>query len=222
MSLENKDTNLSKDDEVSIGAPDARLTSFFTGLLLSSPVQDMIKNDTEKEIIYCDLFEAWSIGLLSASAPWRMVCALTASGILNICPRAISLCTHKLPTLDRLYKRLPSTVSRRVWAERAAFPVCSRYVQALIELLSAVKRTGWLTPYQSSLAVDAATPYSLLTLTELNKSDSETKHESSPSDSPFWEWDEGWVCSDKGWEVWTGSIECMAVEWKTPSRSAVR
>merc|ERR1712157_190747 len=150
------------------------------------------------------------------------VCALTASGILNLCPDAIFKCTHKLPTLCSFYRRLQSTVARRVWAERAAFPVCSRYVQALIELLSAVKRTGWLTPYKSIPSVDAATPFPLLTLADLNKIDSDLKDDLSVDEYPFWEWDEGWACSDRGWEVWTGTIECMAVEWKTPSRSAVR
>ena len=182
----------------------------------------MVKHESRKQQIHCDLFEAWSIGLLSASAPWRMVCALTASGILNLFPRAIFVCVRRLPTLHRFYKRFQSTVSRRVWAERAAFPVCSRYVQALVELLSGVKRTGWLTPYKVLPAVDAATPYSLLTVAELNKDDSDLTYDLSSSDSSFWEWDEGWACSDKGWEVWTGSVECMAVEWKTPSRSAVR
>merc|ERR1712232_784498 len=102
--FETKDINQPKDDEVSVGAPDARLASFFTGLLLSTPVQDMVKHESRKQQIHCDLFEAWSIGLLSASAPWRMVCALTASGILNLFPHAIFVCTRRLPTLHRFIK----------------------------------------------------------------------------------------------------------------------
>merc|ERR1712129_379111 len=34
--------------------------------------------------------------------------------------------------------------------------------------------------------------------------------------------DEGWVCSDLGWEIWSGTVDIMAVDWKAPSRSAVR
>jgi hypothetical protein len=40
--------------------------------------------------------------------------------------------------------------------------------------------------------------------------------------SPSWEWDEGWVACDAGWETWVGSVECMAADWEAPSRSAVR
>ena len=43
-----------------------------------------------------------------------------------------------------------------------------------------------------------------------------------PSALSSWEAEEGWVSSDAGWEIWTGTVEYMAVEWKTPSRSAVR
>ena len=73
--------------------------------------------------------------MLSASLPWRMVCAFTVAGILNKCPEALLEAVSLFPTLARYYGRLESTVARRVWAERAAVPVCSRYVQAMICLL---------------------------------------------------------------------------------------
>merc|ERR1712029_450399 len=37
-----------------------------------------------------------------------------------------------------------------------------------------------------------------------------------------WESSEGWVMSNTGWEVWTGTVEIMEVEWKIPPRSLVR
>ena len=116
--------------------PDARLASFLTGLLLSKPVQHAVDSFDEVQMA---LFEAWSVGMLSASLPWRMVCAFTAAGILNRCPGALLRVVHSFPTLARFYGRLRSTVSRRVWAERAAVPVCSRYSQAMIELLASVR-----------------------------------------------------------------------------------
>jgi len=117
--------------------PDARLVSFLTGLLLSKPVAKDADNFIDIQI---ELFEAWSVGLLSASLPWRMICALTAAGILNQCPRALSEVVKSFPTLSRYYARLRSTVSRRIWKERAAVPVCSRYSQAMVELLCSVTR----------------------------------------------------------------------------------
>merc|ERR1712032_194509 len=37
-----------------------------------------------------------------------------------------------------------------------------------------------------------------------------------------WELEDGWISSDRGWEIWTGAVKRFAVKWKTPSRSAVR
>ena len=193
--------------------PDARLVSFLTGLLLSKPVAKNIDNFHE---VHIELFEAWSVGLLSASLPWRMICALTTAGILNQYPSALSVVVKSSPTLSRYYARLRSTVCRRVWAERAAVPISSRYCQAMIELLCSVTRavnnaddlpSSFMSTWKK-IAVDAATP---LPFPEI-----ETKEQCN------WELDDGWISSDRGWEIWTGTIERFAVDWKTPSRSAVR
>jgi len=199
--------------------PDARLVSFLTGLLLSKPVAKNIDNFNE---VQTELFESWSIGLLSASLPWRMICALTCSGILNQnyyrdqrkTSSALSAVVKTSPTLSRYYARLQSTVSRRIWAERAAVPVCSRYCQAMIELLCSVTRavknevdlpSSFMSTWERT-AVDAATPLSM----------PESKEQCN------WELEGGWLSSDRGWEIWTGTIERFAVDWKSPSRSAVR
>ena len=203
------------DDHDIFAHPDARLASFLTGLLLSKPVQETMEEFDSMQI---ELFEAWSVGMLSASLPWRMVCAFTAAGILNRCPKALKEAITTSPTLSRFYGRLRSTVSRRVWAERAAIPICSRYAQAMIELLACVKRAigegdfpddfikAW-----TATAVDAATPLPIPSAPGLKQSTFSS-----------WEAEDGWVSSDVGWEVWTGAVEYMAVDWKTPSRSAVR
>jgi hypothetical protein len=192
--------------------PDARLVSFLTGLLLSEPVAKSVENFEEYQI---ELFEAWSVGLLSASLPWRMICALTTAGILNQCSSALSETVKSFPTLSRYYSRLRSTVSRRIWAERAASPVCSRYCQAMVELLCSVTRAvndekvilplSFMTTWKS-IAVDAAMP---LPMPETNSTCN-------------WEVEDGWVSSDRGWELWTGTMERFAVEWKSPSQSAIR
>ena len=131
-----------EDSEKSL-LPDARLTCFLTGLLLSKPVQSSIGSN---KAVFNDLFKAWSVGLLSASAPWRMVCALSVAGILNICPESFGVVLTAVPTMRNFYSRLHSTVVRRVWGERAAIPVCSRYVQSMIELLASVARAVKRTP----------------------------------------------------------------------------
>ena len=213
-----KDGDLKKEgDEVDAAShPDARLASFLTGLLLSNPVQSSVQSC---DIILEQLFEAWSVGMLSASLPWRMVCAFTAAGILNKCPGALAPVLDSLPTVRRFYARLPSTVARRLWSERASLPVCSRYAQAMIELLASVRRAIDCKPLDlpdfvhvwESFSVDAATPLPLV-----------RSPDPKQLPTPSWEAEQGWISSDLGWEVWTGTVEYMAVDWKTPSRSAVR
>jgi len=203
--------------------PDARFVSFLTGLLLSRPVVNGLRQSNRTDVIDTisnSLFEAWSIGLLSASMPWRMICALTVSGILNEYPKSFAAISH-MSTLKNWYERLGTTVARRLWAERAAVPICSKYAQALVELLSAVRKSSNIDNLDNKqlsigvIAVDASTP------SPLKMEDTELL---SPTNitSRCWEWEENWVSSDSSWEVWTGTVECLAVDWDTPSRSAVR
>ncbi|KAL3924851.1 MAG: hypothetical protein SGILL_000791 [Bacillariaceae sp.] len=190
--------------------PDARLTSFFSGLLLSAPVA---KSTCDLDKLHEDLLEAWSVGLLSASLPFRMICAFTVAGILRTSPKALSAVVTSLPTLANFFARLRGTVARRIWAERAAMPVCSRYCQAMVELLCSVSSSVKIAHLPSSFMstwetiwVDAATPVPL----------------EAPKDNPDWESEHGWISTDRNLEVMTGSVERFAVDWKTPSRSAVR
>merc|ERR1712070_166523 len=62
-----------------------------------------------------------------------------------------------------------------------------------------------------TVRVDAATP--LPFSSSLDVKNSALEH---------WESREGFVSSNRGWEVWTGSVEYHLVDWKTPSRSSVR
>merc|ERR1712157_656306 len=96
------------------------------------------------------------------------------------------------PTLAQYYARLRNTVSRRIWAERAAVPVCSRYAQAMIELLCSVTRavnktvnlpSSFMVTWARS-TVDASTP---LPMPETKKGGN-------------WEVEDGWISSDRGWE----------------------
>lgn len=101
-------------EELSLGtatAPDARLVLFLSGIFLSQPVRRGRAGETLD--LPSRLLEAWSVGLLSASAPWRMVCALTAANVLNLHPGALADATGRIPTLEWLYGRLGSIVARK-------------------------------------------------------------------------------------------------------------
>jgi hypothetical protein len=211
-SNENKETKeYTKEEELveisNMPQPDARLASFFTGLLITCA------ND-----VHQSLFEAWSVGMLSASVPWRMICAFTAAGILEQRPDVFSD-VLKVPTLRRYFSRLRDTVARRVWAERAASPVASRYLQAILQLLCSVNNAVAMARKDSlpndflgrwnRVEVDAATPLPLFQTHD-------TKMEEG------WEVAEGWISSDRGWEMWSGTIHRMTKNWTAPPTSAVR
>jgi HECT-domain (ubiquitin-transferase)/SPRY domain len=192
---------------------DARLACFLTGIVLSNPVLSCLRN---KQKVFEGLLEAWNIGLLSGSVPWRMVSALTAAGIINKNPSCFSSVGKSSKLVKNFYSRLQSIVVRRIWAERAAFPICSKYVQALLELLTSVRIADpdRLTVSWGNIEVDAATPLPINTY-QLNQND-------IPLSSSNWEWDEGWVANDTSWEVWVGTAQFTPLKWKVPARSAVR
>lgn len=203
-------------------SPDARLVLFLTGLLMSKPVSsalDSLKSDhISSQEVANSLFLTWSVGLLSASAPWRMISAMTVSSILSLYPQSFSTIPSSLSILKKYYSRFFSTVSRRIWAERSAVPICSRYVQSFVDLSCSIRNASSFLEMKGNAVptfawfVDAATPISFQPPEWLSKNILDSS----------WERNEGWVNCDDGWGVWTGELEYHSVDWMTPSRSAVR
>ena len=171
--------------------------SFLTGLLLSEPVSSRL-SDIDNEALRCGLFEAWCVGLLSASSPWRMVSGFTAAGILNLCPQALTYATSRTPIIARRLGALESKVTHRTWSERAAIPVVSRNSQALLELLASVKRARRVLPSSCALGDPLE----------------------STSNCANWECSEGWIVSNETWDIWIGTVELMEVDWQPPGRSS--
>jgi len=193
---------------------DARLVSFLTGLLLTS-ASDSQSQPTVKLIV--QLCQAWSVGLQSASAPWRMICMMTISSIMGLLPKTAKISLNDFSPISNFFERMESNVVRRIWAERAAAPIFSRYLQSMVELLNVMNRFPSLQneiPSKSE-RVDAATPLPL----QFGVEEKDTIFFESKQS---WEGCEGWICSDKSWEIWTGAVEYFQVEWAPPSRSAVR
>ena len=196
----------SPDDTQSLQQPDARFVSCVTGILMNSPIKSQAASGQLEE----GLFQAWSVGLLSASLPWRMVSAFTACAILERNPTVFA--TALTPTLARYYGRLHGTVARRAWAERAAYPVCSRYFQSMLELLFSVRKSvanssdmpSEFTDYWRKYEVEASSPRCL----------------PLPSDaSSHWQSEEGWIANE---EIWTGCLTYSELSWTKPGRSSVR
>ncbi|KAL7566238.1 hypothetical protein ACA910_011302 [Epithemia clementina (nom. ined.)] len=192
--------------EDALHQPDARFVSFVTGVLMNARIDEPVAaHDLD-----VGLFQAWSVGLLSASLPWRMVSALTACAILERNP---SVFVEALtPTLARYYGRLHGTVARRAWAERAAYPICSRYFQAILELLFSVRRSfekasglpDDFLRYWKSYEVEASAPRCL------------PLEQDSGVDLQL---EEGWIANE---EVWIGCLTYSELLWTKPGRSSVR
>ena len=192
--------------EDKLNQPDARFLSFVTGILLNARINAPFRSES----LEVGLFQAWSVGLLSASLPWRMVSALTVSTILERTPTVFAKALT--PTLARFYGRLHGTLARRAWAERAAYPICSRYFQAMLELLFSVRKSvkglsglpDYFSRYWGVYEVEASSPRCL------------------PSEDPEsmdWQSEEGWIANE---EVWTGHLIYDELSWSKPGRSSVR
>jgi hypothetical protein len=215
---------------------DARLVSFLSGLLLSEIVTKGLQcheNPIITAHVCTSLIESWSVGLLSPSVPWRTICAWTVVAVLDRHPEGLAVVTTRSPSLCVYYENLASTVSRRIWTERSAAPIFSHYLQALMELLLTVRRASTCLSFSSdippsfqrNLSVDAAAPIPIqfdLEQGSSRSSDAKMKGNSSDSLESCWEWDEGWVDSDNGWDVWLGTVEYSAANWIPPPSSAVR
>ena len=209
---ENEDQQDNDDRDGLDVSTDAKLVSFFTGLLLNESVLAAVDSSSLSK----ELFSAWSVGLLSASLPWRMICAQTCASILSEQPSVFAPALTESRTLSRYFGRLPSAVARRIWAERAASPVCSRYVQSMIELVAAVRRSEAISDslpedfhrFWKKIDVEASCPRPL---TPSICPSTESLH---PLDT------NGIMVGNE--EVWTGWLDYKEVDWKKPARSTVR
>ena len=213
---------------------DARLVSFLTGILLSDTIKVGLEGNENLTFapVYVSLIESWSVGLVSSSVPWRTICTWTAVALLDRHPEGLCIVTSKFPSLRAYYENLASTVARRIWIERSAAPIFSHYLQALFELYLTVRRATKLcssshdipVTIQKKLFVDAAAPIPIEFNGEQTNSSNDMGMKTLKSDcfEPCWEWDESWVESDNGWEVWLGTVDYLAADWTPPPPSAVR
>lgn len=194
-------------------APDARLICFLTGIIVthvSSIPCPKRRNETLQQ-----LFHLWSIGLLSKSMPWRMICTMTLCSILNLGQEMdiADFFSSSLTSVRNILEDIGSSVARRIWAERASFPICSRYLQSNVEtaccLYNTLDQRNICFKYGDEILEDATTPTSL-------------HFEHTTSNSSSWEQDEGWLCSDRNWHVWFGTVEYFPIEWTFSQRTATR
>lgn len=193
--------------------PDPRFICFLTGMILTHTSSIKCHNHRNKilEQILC----SWSIGLLSRSMPWRMFCSMTLCCILNFCQEEdINDYFGSIPVIvTDAIKDIRSNAARRIWAERASFPICSRYLQSLVEAACCLYNKSDLknTDIENAEDIheDATTPISL-------------HFKRTKWNSASWEQDECFVCSDRNWHVWLGTVEYFPVEWNSPPRTAVR
>ena len=233
-----RETTLS--DASCVALPSLALAVWMTNLLLtyfSDADNDMdkkseiklISRSIEEQNWIIQLVKCWSFSLRSPSLPVktcavRMLCAIvatitirTVSNVLEI--EFLSRVMDEIP-LVRL--RLMSQV--RLAKEKGSLPVCSEFLQVLLELVAVV------TPYHSDtvlLKVDDTEPHSVVVSSSSTSSNSAVAEEDMIVDDDIdededeettenvtnenWEALSGRLFSDEGWETWTGHVHQSGV-----------
>jgi hypothetical protein len=204
----------------------------------------------EPQSIAGQLLLAWSQGLHSPNMSLKLLAASVTSSVLQELafggPRGASpvpdlqeaaRCLIKLPLC-----RLSALAVARIYKERAALPICSRYLQGLIELAATVSAvseamnfagTGTSSSSSNSavprllqaqkLQGDSSMPRPLpaqRSTTSTTSSTTAATTTAAAAASCSREWDEAFVLSDAGWTVWSGRVTIAPTRWQHPPHTA--
>jgi SPRY domain len=148
---------------------------------------------------FVQLSKHWSFSLRSPSLPVK-TCAL------KILIAIVSSCSASHPTLQtRVVAEIPMKRLRllsqvRLAKEKGSLPVCSEFLQSLLELV-AVGSDGF---YPDVVTSDAES--SRVTSSSTAAKDEESKSEEPRVVNDNWEAISGRIFSDEGWETWTGHV----------------
>jgi hypothetical protein len=253
-------------------APNLPLATWTTSLLLatgcgsccattvtatasSTTVATVAVAAVEPQTIAGKLLLAWRQGLYSPNMSLKLLAASVISSVLQELafgggPRGVSparnlqkteRCLAKLPLL-----RLSALVVARIWKERAALPICSRYLQGLVELAATLSAVDEAVS-GSSASSSSGTGSCSSAVPRLLQAQQQQGDSSMPRPLPAQrgtatataaaaatasatsaavaascsrEWDEAFVLSDAGWTVWSGLVTVAPTRWQHPPHTA--
>jgi hypothetical protein len=242
-------------------SPNLPLATWTTSLLLATGCGSCCTTVTitattaaaEPQTIAGKLLLAWRQGLYSPNMSLKLLAASVISSVLQELafgggPRGVSpvpnlqeaeRCLAKLPLL-----RLSALAVARIWKERAALPICSRYLQGLVELAatlsavdeavsgtssssssssgtssSAVPRLLQAQQQQGDASMPRPLPVQRSTATSTDNS-AATGASAATAASCSREWDDAFVLSDAGWTVWSGLVTVTPTRWQHPPHTA--
>jgi len=194
-------------DSTILKQPSLVLATFLTNILLKQFASEDSPHSLEITEWMTKLLKFWNFGIRSPSMVVRLCCVR----MLTLITEEISQGSHFLNSREHLVtiildmlprQRLEKHTLTRMIQERGSLPLCSEYLQALLEHLSVVRQaeitvmhTVDVTRNKDNVQVDSLENY---------------VDENDPNFN--WEIISGRLLSDNGIETWTGSINQIASE----------
>lgn len=208
-------------DEDAKRHPNLCLAVWLTGILLANRA-DASSFDLNHAVLQ-HAIEAWAVALKSPSVHLKQIACSMVSAILQEATLETYTTSHP-PDLAALLAhleipRIEALTLTRMWAERSSHPIASRYAQGLADLCATIDLARRALPQSSPAA--HSTPVHLLPVAAMPQAHPVRP----PSPSPTLvqrDWDEGLVCCDEGWELWTGTVTQHPLDWKRPEKITAR
>lgn len=205
-----RDVTLS--DSACINLPSLALAVWMTNLVLSLFAErekvDLVDEDAQEWIV--KLARYWSFSLRSPSLPvkscaMRMLCAVISSCTSHsLASRAVA----EIPL-----KRLRVLGQVRLGKEKGSLPICSEYLQTLLELVAigsnAVEVTSVSDTAQTEISNISGTKRTAIGKAKERVSVKTNGGESDSTEN--WEALSGRLICDEGWETWTGHVHQRGV-----------
>ena len=207
-----RDVTLS--DSACINLPSLALAVWMTNLVLSLFVErgkaELIDEDAQDWVV--KLARYWSFSLRSPSLPvkscaMRMLCAVISS---CASPALASRAVAEIPL-----KRLRVLGQVRLGKEKGSLPICSEYLQTLLELVAIGSNA-----LETSSIIDVCGQTEMSNIsgtkrTAIGKAKERATTKASGGESAEstenWEALSGRLISDEGWETWTGHVHQRGV-----------
>jgi SPRY domain len=199
-----KDVTLS--DSACLNLPSLALAVWMTNLVVSLFLEGEkltpLNKDGQGWMV--QLASYWSFALRSPSLPVKTCALKMLSAIASSCPPTpnSSLSSRIIAEIPTGRLRLLSQV--RLAKERGSLPVCSEFLQALLELVAVASEGSAATADVHSTPNVSEGQKGMSRIGEAVDDEADSKEPSMSNDN--WEALSGRLFSDEGWETWTGHV----------------
>lgn len=128
-----------------LSSPSLQFSVYLTNVLMKQLIKEISDDNSDYEThshIFLDLLSSWVIGLRSSSLLAKTCCMQVLSSIIEeiLSIKLIDMQKKLIQEVSNLipFKRLQAMASERLQFERPILPICSEYLQSLLELLNTI------------------------------------------------------------------------------------